>query len=181
MGRTLAASRPGLMTPSDPIPRVAGVLIFLVQCLSFRSGFGVVDSRVARVSPRVSGVPVLIGGRCGQIRASRAGWGWERGPRRAGRVPGVDAAQALRRGGPAGPERGSAGVAGWRSWLGRRGRRVLPSAGRLGGGCGELVQPAGDADREQRSHIHAVLTCGYPEGRCRRAPPSLASRKMFST
>src|SRR5579859_6669092 len=30
-------------------------------------------------------------------------------------------------------------------------------------------------------HIHAVLTWGYPDGRCRRAAPSLLSRKMFST
>src|SRR6185503_12381332 len=30
-------------------------------------------------------------------------------------------------------------------------------------------------------HIHAVLTCRYPEGRCRRAAPSLASRNTFST
>jgi hypothetical protein len=33
------------------------------------------------------------------------------------------------------------------------------------GGGGELVQPTGDAGREQRPHIQAVLTCGYPEGR----------------
>ena len=30
-------------------------------------------------------------------------------------------------------------------------------------------------------HIQARLTWGYPEGRCRRAAPSLLSRKMFST
>jgi hypothetical protein len=30
-------------------------------------------------------------------------------------------------------------------------------------------------------HIQAVLTWGYPEGRCRGAAPSLLSRKMFST
>ena len=29
-------------------------------------------------------------------------------------------------------------------------------------------------------HIQAVLTCGYPDGRCRRAAPSLASRNTFS-
>src|SRR5690242_1966185 len=29
--------------------------------------------------------------------------------------------------------------------------------------------------------IHTVLTCGYPDGKCRRAAPCLASRKMFST
>jgi len=47
---------------------------------------------------------------------------------------------------------------------------------------GELVQPAGDAGREQRAPTStAVLTCGYPEGRRRRAAPCLASLKMFAT
>ena len=30
-------------------------------------------------------------------------------------------------------------------------------------------------------HIHARFTWGYPDGRWRRAAPSLLSRKMFST
>ena len=30
-------------------------------------------------------------------------------------------------------------------------------------------------------HIHAVLTCLLPDGRCRSAAPCLLSRKMFST
>ena len=30
-------------------------------------------------------------------------------------------------------------------------------------------------------HIQARFTWGYPDGRCRRAAPSLLSRKMFST
>ena len=30
------------------------------------------------------------------------------------------------------------------------------------------------------AHIHAVLTCSWPEGRWRSAAPCLLSRKMFS-
>ncbi len=30
-------------------------------------------------------------------------------------------------------------------------------------------------------HVQAVLTCLFPEGRCRSAAPCLVSRKMFST
>ena len=48
------------------------------------------------------------------------------------------------------------------------------------GRAGELVQPGGHGGGEQRPHIHARLTWGYPDGRCRRAVPSLLSRNRFS-
>jgi hypothetical protein len=61
----------------------------------------------------------------------------------------------------------------------REGERLSEQPAARSGGCGELVQPTGDARGEQRTPHPAVLTCGYPEGRWRRAAPCLVSRKMF--